>query len=172
MLASSAFSGPHVPILPVVPDIPQPALRRQPILTVNTTSSRPACRDAPATRIPSRGEFDGPPDPIRYLLRRGSCLLRRRLQPSIGPASLRPLLGPNLHDPGLGTLLSLSVRVLPPKFLGQRVLSECRQLVLPLSARNANPGLQQAMAQLLPQSPPLSQRPPLHSRRVLIECSV
>ncbi len=63
--------------------------------------------------------------------------------------SLRAGLGWATKQPKLGTLLPLSVRLLPTEFLGERVLPIRSQHVPSLCAGNANSGLQQAMAQCL-----------------------
>ena len=79
-------------------------------------------------------------------------------------AGLRPVVGQQLLDSGLGPVLSLSVCVLSPELLGQRILSQRRQLVLSLSARDADSGLQPPLAQRVSESTQVLQREPLRSR--------
>ncbi len=64
-----------------------------------------------------------------------------------GSGSVRSPVGQLVQHPGLGPLLSLPVRLLSAKLLGRRILSQLRKFVLPLSARNAHSGVQQAVAQ-------------------------
>ena len=80
---------------------------------------------------------------------------------------LWPALGYSKPKPGLGTVLPLSLRLLPTELLGCGLLSQRRRHVLSVSSADASADLQQELAQFLPGRSALSQRPPLHTRRVL-----
>ena len=53
--------------------------------------------------------------------------------------------------------------LLPAELLGQRVLPQQRQPLLPLPTRDAHPGLQPHVAKLLPAKPSLPQRASVYS---------
>ena len=82
---------------------------------------------------------------------------------------VRTCLGWRVQHAGLGSFLSLSVRVLSPELLWERLLSLKREFVLSVPAGNASPGLQQGVAELLSQASPISLGPSLLLGRLLIE---
>src|SRR5690606_19762102 len=77
--------------------------------------------------------------------------------------------GPSRSADRLAAVLQLSVRLLSAELPASA--GELRPPVLPLSGAEADPGLQQGLAQLLPPRTALPQRPPLHPRRVLKRAS-
>ena len=103
-----------------------------------------------------------------FSCRRTVLQLRRYFRPGFGgPTSLWPRLGWAIRFPRLESVLPLPVRLLSPELLGAGILSQQRQPVPPISVRNADSGLQQAVAQLLSEPAPLPLGPSLHSGRLL-----
>src|SRR5690348_8110040 len=104
--------------------------------------------DATGTgHIIGRGNRDDSPDVTRKRLRiAGNAAISRAFASA---ASLRSPVGSQLQHPGLEPVLPLSLRVLPPELLDGRLLPQFGRSLLPISGRNAHPGVQQHLAQLL-----------------------
>ena len=98
------------------------------------------------------------------------CFRRREpipIRTSSTATGVRRDLGPGRFSE-LGSFLSLSLRHLPAKLLGQPLHSKPRQPLLSLPGRSTNSGLQQIVAQLLPRHSAIPLGSPLYHRYLLI----